>query len=201
LPYSTLVAGTTITASWANANVRDQVVTPFATTAARDSAITSPVNGMLASITDDDTFTVYNGSAWSTAVDYGVWSTWTTTLTQSGSVSHTALYARYMQEGKKVVARCSLDVTGTGTASNSVTISLPVTAASGDFVPIGSGRIYDTSASTQYAGVAINPTTTTCSLLLGSGGVSNFMGATGGGFTAALASGDDVGFAIEYEAA
>jgi hypothetical protein len=47
MPYSTVVSGTTITAAWGNANVRDQVVTPFATAAARTSAITSPVLGML----------------------------------------------------------------------------------------------------------------------------------------------------------
>jgi hypothetical protein len=46
MPYTTLVPGTTITASWANANVRDQVVTPFATAATRASAVTSPVTGM-----------------------------------------------------------------------------------------------------------------------------------------------------------
>lgn len=54
MPYTTLVSGTTITASWANSSVRDQVVTPFATTAARDSAITVPVNGMVAAITSND---------------------------------------------------------------------------------------------------------------------------------------------------
>lgn len=47
MPYTTLVSGTTITAAWANANVRDQTVTPFASWAARDSAISSPVAGMV----------------------------------------------------------------------------------------------------------------------------------------------------------
>lgn len=65
MPYTTSVAGTTITASWANANVRDQVVTPFATAAARSSAITSPVEGMLSFRTDADAFEFYNATAWS----------------------------------------------------------------------------------------------------------------------------------------
>jgi hypothetical protein len=64
MPYTTIVAGTTILASWANASVRDQVVTPFATTSARDSAITSPVDGMLCYITGEDRFYSYDGSAW-----------------------------------------------------------------------------------------------------------------------------------------
>lgn len=65
MPYTTNVAGTTITAAWGNANVRDQVVTPFANVAARTSAITVPVDGMLASMTDADCVDYYDGSAWS----------------------------------------------------------------------------------------------------------------------------------------
>jgi len=54
MPYTTSVAGTTITASWANANVRDQVVTPFASTSALASAITAPVVGMTEYISSND---------------------------------------------------------------------------------------------------------------------------------------------------
>lgn len=64
MPYTTSVAGTTITASWANANVRDQVVTPFASTGARDAAITAPVAGMLAVTTDTGTVWRYTGTGW-----------------------------------------------------------------------------------------------------------------------------------------
>jgi len=62
MPYTTVVAGTTITASWGNASVRDQVVTPFATAAARSSAITSPVDGMLSSITGVNGLDYYDAS-------------------------------------------------------------------------------------------------------------------------------------------
>jgi hypothetical protein len=54
MPYTTSVAGTTITASWANANVRDQVVTPFSSTSALASAITAPVVGMTEYISSND---------------------------------------------------------------------------------------------------------------------------------------------------
>lgn len=64
MPYTTLVAGTTITASWANASVRDQVVTPFATAAARTSAISSPVTGMLSHRADGFAFEGYDGTGW-----------------------------------------------------------------------------------------------------------------------------------------
>lgn len=68
MPYTTLVSGTTITSSWANANVRDQVVTPFASASARTSAITSPVEGMVTYLADSDTLWIYTGSAWIPAV-------------------------------------------------------------------------------------------------------------------------------------
>lgn len=68
MPYTTNVPGTTITAAWGNANVRDQVVTPFATAAARTSAISSPVEGMLSYRADGDgsfgIFEGYDGAAW-----------------------------------------------------------------------------------------------------------------------------------------
>jgi hypothetical protein len=64
LPYTTVVAGTTISASVANTNWRDQVITPFASTSARDSAITSPVNGMVCYTTDAAVLWIYNGTKW-----------------------------------------------------------------------------------------------------------------------------------------
>lgn len=64
MPYTTLVAGTNIAASWANTNVRDQVVTPFATAAARASAVTAPVEGMVTYRADDDVIEVYDGTEW-----------------------------------------------------------------------------------------------------------------------------------------
>lgn len=67
MPYTTLVAGTTITSSWANANVRDQAVTPFSNAASRSASITSPVNGMIGTLTAADATNGiyhYNGTSW-----------------------------------------------------------------------------------------------------------------------------------------
>lgn len=64
MPYTTCVAGTVITAAWANANIRDQAVTPFVDAAARDAAITSPVEGMVAYLRDVDYHTTYLGGNW-----------------------------------------------------------------------------------------------------------------------------------------
>lgn len=62
--YTTVVAGTAITASWGNASVRDQVVTPFATAAARTAAVAAPVEGMVSWLSDYDDGWAYDGAAY-----------------------------------------------------------------------------------------------------------------------------------------
>lgn len=64
MPYTTNVPSTTITAAWGNSNVRDQVVTAFASAAARTSAVTSPVEGMVSYLADSKRVEMYNGTAW-----------------------------------------------------------------------------------------------------------------------------------------
>lgn len=132
----------------------------------------------------------------------GVWTTWTPTLTQSGTVTATVTRARYMRIGKTIHFYASLAVTGTGTASNAVTVSLPVTAAASGFMVPGGGHIGDVSAALNYPGltwlqstttaVLFNAVTTSATLLYPLGQSS---------FTAALASGDVVTIGGTYEAA
>jgi hypothetical protein len=85
MTYNTVVSGTTITATWGN-QVRDQQVSVFASVAARDSAITVPVNGMYATTTDTGWLWRYNGSKWlrepTTVLKTGDTS-WTSTTTLS----------------------------------------------------------------------------------------------------------------------
>lgn len=61
MPFTTVVAGTVITASWGNM-VRDQLVTPFADAATRTAQRTVPVEGMLSWLSDVDRFEVYDGA-------------------------------------------------------------------------------------------------------------------------------------------
>lgn len=61
MPYTTVVAGTTITASWGN-SVRDQLVTPFASAAARSSAVPSPPTGFASYLSDTREFGLYDGT-------------------------------------------------------------------------------------------------------------------------------------------
>jgi hypothetical protein len=63
MPYITCVAGTVITASWANANIRDQVVTPVATASARSALIPAMVEGQCTYLEDLNVVEVWNGTA------------------------------------------------------------------------------------------------------------------------------------------
>lgn len=127
------------------------------------------------------------------------WTTYVPTLTQSGAVTKTVTRASYVRIGRTIIATGVLSVTGTGTSANVITVSLPVTAASAGDV-VGSGGVYDFDGNVAYNGIATLRTTTTVQFQLGNGAVNNYIGGTGGGFTAALASGDAVYWSITYEA-
>jgi hypothetical protein len=65
--FKTFTAGSVLTASDVNNYLMEQSIMVFATTAARDSAITSPEAGMVAYINSSDVnrgFYIYNGTAW-----------------------------------------------------------------------------------------------------------------------------------------
>lgn len=89
------------------------------------------------------------------------WESWTPTLTQSGTVTNTVTYGKYMRIQKLIIAQCHLSVTGSGTTNNAVKISLPITAATDADQVIGSGFIYDVSTTTIYNTSTQIDTTTT----------------------------------------
>ena len=131
----------------------------------------------------------------------GAWTSWTPTVTQSGSVTVTNTRSRYARYGRTIHFSLSLSVTGSGTSTNAVLVSTPVTAAASTLV-IGTGWINDTSASTYYGGVAYLASTTTIALLpsaTNANGVA--LGQTGAGFSAGLASGDLINISGTFEAA
>jgi len=63
MPREVFIAGQILTAAEMN-TVSDQTVMSFAGTAARGSAIPSPVEGMAAYLTDSNIVSLYDGSAW-----------------------------------------------------------------------------------------------------------------------------------------
>jgi hypothetical protein len=95
MAYTTIVSGTNITSSWANANVRDQVVSPFGSTAARTAAITSPIAGMVSTLTTNtatEGVEVYNSAGqwrmpWNLPWGYVQYTQTTTTVTSGNNTN------------------------------------------------------------------------------------------------------------------
>lgn len=95
MPYVTNVPATTITAAYGNANIRDQVITPFATYAAMTSAITSPLVGMMTFLQDTATYWYYRGTAWRLVPGqylYLKWDTSTSFFTNVAAGSYTTAF-------------------------------------------------------------------------------------------------------------
>jgi hypothetical protein len=106
--YTTITTGTVIATSWGN-EVRDQVVTPFATSATRDATITlsNRKNGQVAALTGADVthgLTVWNGTSWTRpwSLPWGLVASGTATANQnitsttSGDVTGLTTSASYL---------------------------------------------------------------------------------------------------------
>jgi len=192
MPVKTWATNDVPTASDLNTQYRDQVVSTV-TSATRPSG----TEGQIIYETDTDLCYIYNGG-WVRFGASGAWTSYTPTLTQSAAVTKTVTYAKYEKIGRMVSVTVSLSVTGTGTANNAITVTLPFTAASAVYV--GSGYMLD-SGVLFYPMIVWPGSTTAVSFLdatQGTGAVS--MGQTGAVFSAALAAGDLVAFSLTYEA-
>jgi hypothetical protein len=64
MPYKVWAVNEILTAADVNTYIGDQVISTFAGTAARATAIGTPVEGQFAFLRDSDTLTYYTGSAW-----------------------------------------------------------------------------------------------------------------------------------------
>lgn len=146
-----------------------------------------------------DKVPVFSGSGTATTADfiYGAWTSYTPTLTQSGTVTFTETYSEYMVIGKTCIYQCLLAVTGTGTTNNAVTVTLPLTHANTSaFLRIGTMTFYDSSAIQFYYGVAVlGGSGTTVTGQLDNQGISRI----GQAPNVAIASGDSVALDLVYE--
>lgn len=145
MAYTTVVAGTAITAAWGNADVRDQVVVPFASTASRDAAITAPVNGMRSYTTDTGTAWIYNGSTWVEWGTTGAWKAWTPTLTNL-TLGNGTLDCQYFKIGRTVHWKFKMTLGTTSSVGTTPTFSLPFTPADFTELEASPGIAVDTSA-------------------------------------------------------
>jgi hypothetical protein len=151
MPYTTIVTGTTITTSWANANVRDQVVTPFADTAARAAAITAPIEGMVVHINDLNTLSVYSGTAWAgTGPMHGAMTAYTPGLA-GVALGNGTITGRYSKVGRHIFFKTKLTFGSTTAVTAQFSIGLPTTAET-TYNTEGTmwGFAYDSSAAARY---------------------------------------------------
>ena len=155
---STFVAGAILTAAQLNTNVRDNSLAGgpiYATTVARDAAITAPFVGQRAFISGTLINTQYNGTAWVEVAPIGTWTTFTPQLrTGTTNVASTNNYGRYIVQGKTVTAQAKVTATAVGTASGVLKISIPTgVATQGVEAAIGTYLIKDTGTA-YYTGAA-----------------------------------------------
>lgn len=132
----------------------------------------------------------------------GAWTTWTPVVTQSGTVTLSNTRSRYARYGRTIHFSIDIQMTGSGTGNNAISVTLPVTAAAANSVTGGSGYLYDVSIPAYYP-CLVGPSTTTAINLIDSATASNTpaLGLTGSSFSAALASGDVIRVSGTYEAA
>ena len=130
-------------------------VTP-GTVAAGDVATAAAWNVLTNDVIDHDIYVSPIRTSW---VDY------TPTLAQGAStnIAKTVTYSKYIQTGKLVIWVCRLEITGSGTAGSTITVTLPVTSAVASTTAVG-GAVYFDASVQGYVCTAVLETTTTISL-------------------------------------
>lgn len=150
MAYKTFTAGEVLTASDVNTYLMKQSVI-VCTSATRPSG---PNEGMTIYETDTDQLLIYNGSAWETISHLAGWTTFTPTLAGTGwTFGSPTVTGQYHRNGSKITYQGRIVWAGgvTPDATNTFTITLPVTAASfstDDWQ--GVGMIQDVSGSNLY---------------------------------------------------
>lgn len=129
----------------------------------------------------------------------GVWTSWTPTVTQSGSVAVTVNTATYQRTGRMITCRMQVTCTGTGTGATAIVIGgMPVTAAV-SVGAFGQGYLYDASAPATYPFIVTLASSTTFNLSSTSANAATIsLGVTS--FTAALTTNDIINCSFTYEA-
>lgn len=147
--------------------------------------------GAVYSESDTNTYLMHEG---------GAWSSYTPVVVQSNTPGITNTRSRYGRAGRRIHGYAYVTLTGSGTAANIVTITVPAAqAASSPGMTIGAGWIFDASTGfTWFGEVQYNSSTSVNFLRRLDGAAGAILGTSG--FTAALAAGDIVHIRFDYEA-
>lgn len=200
MSFKTFAAGEKLTSSDVNSYLMQQTVMYFASTTARGSAITSPVEGMVAYLEDTNTYTFWNGSAWNDLLWGDAWVAYTPTLSNItlGSGGTSSFF--YQRVGKMVNVRGRITLGGSGALSGVATFTLPVNAITADQF-WQSGTIMNDSGTTFYPGVVRVGTSSATVLAFNAAGTHTTAVNTAFNVPFTWASGDILNVGFSYEAA
>jgi hypothetical protein len=167
LGYKDFLAGSVLTAADTNGYLASQANMVFATAAARDAAITSPQEGMIAVLKDSDGVFMYNGTAWIQDSGVAVYTTFTPTLT-GWTLGNGTFLAYYRVFGKSVhyYGRFTFGSTSAvGGSGTTFTVTLPETSRFGvESFQTGVGKFRDISVGLNVIGQTTYQSTTTMTL-------------------------------------
>ena len=154
MPRKTFTAGTLATASDVNTYLMNQSVMTFANASARNTAITSPSEGMVTYQEQADHLTVYNGTDW---IPFDIaWTTYTPTLSNVTLGSGYILSAAYTTIAKTVIVQFYFALGATSAITGDVSFSLPINHASSNRSgQAGTCVIVDSSPATRYPGTVL----------------------------------------------
>jgi hypothetical protein len=140
MPRKVFTAGEVLAAADVNEFLQDQAVMTFAGTAARGSAIPTPVEGMVAYLNDSNSYESYTGAAWVPMLQTGSWTSYTPTLANL-TLGNGTLNARYAVVGKTLFFYFQLTLGSTSAVGSGPTISFPagITSALANNAPFGFG--------------------------------------------------------------
>lgn len=156
--FKTFDVGEVLGAADVNGYLMKQAAMSFASAAARDAAVTSPEEGMVAYLRDVDALTVYTGSAWIVGAYLGDAPSYTpawTAVTSNPSLGNGAVVGRYKQFGKTVQVYARLTTGSTsGYGSGGWRLSLPTAAGTPSTVTDHRihAQYFDASAGVYYPG-------------------------------------------------
>ena len=129
MPRKVFTAGEVLAAADVNEFLQDQAVMTFAGTAARGSAIPTPVDGMLTYLEDSDTYESYTAGAYVTVADGTGWTTFVPTLGSVTIGNGVFNYAKYKVIGKIGHVQVKFTLGSTSAVTGDIQLDVPTDIA------------------------------------------------------------------------
>jgi len=126
MPRKEFESFTRLDASDVNTFLMDQSVMSFAGTAARGSAISAPVEGMVSYLEDSESVEIHNGTSFVPALSIGAWTAFTPTwsgLTVGNGVYNTS---HYTLVGKTIHVAIDFTLGSTSAVTGDLRVDVPV---------------------------------------------------------------------------